>query len=297
MSAGAWGWPPLTRRCVAVLRRNFLVWRKTALTTVLGDVLDPVVALLALGFGLGALLPGIEGVPYVTFLSAGSMCVGALYGATFEATYNAFSRLHVQRTWDAMLSTPLDLDDVVWAEILWAAAKALKSGIAILLVVVALDIARAPTLLWVPPVLALAGLAFASMALVVSALARGYEFFMYYFTLGVTPMVFPVGVLPRLAIAGRAGRPAAVAARGPGGQPDPAAHAGAGAARLVGRRGATGRDGRAGHLAGGGADAAPAAALNGARMTGAARTSNMFRGPAWAVLRYSRRTSWSRMRC
>ena len=125
MSAGAWGWPPLTRRCVAVLRRNFLVWRKTALTTVLGDVLDPVVALLALGFGLGALLPGIEGVPYVTFLSAGSMCVGALYGATFEATYNAFSRLHVQRTWDAMLSTPLDLDDVVWAEILWAAAKAL----------------------------------------------------------------------------------------------------------------------------------------------------------------------------
>lgn len=73
MSAGAWGWPPLTRRCVAVLRRNFLVWRKTALTTVLGDVLDPVVALLALGFGLGALLPGIEGVPYVTFLSAGSM--------------------------------------------------------------------------------------------------------------------------------------------------------------------------------------------------------------------------------
>ncbi|ARP76094.1 ABC transporter permease [Bordetella genomosp. 6] len=194
MSAGAWGWPPLTRRCVAVLRRNFLVWRKTALTTVLGDVLDPIVALLALGFGLGALLPGIEGVPYVTFLSAGSMCVGALYGATFEATYNAFSRLHVQRTWDAMLSTPLDLDDVVWAEILWAAAKALKSGIAILLVVVALDIARAPTLLWVPSVLALAGLAFASMALVVSALARGYEFFMYYFTLGVTPMVFLSGV-------------------------------------------------------------------------------------------------------
>lgn len=92
-----------------------------------------------------------------------------------------------------MLSTPLDLDDVVWAEILWAAAKALKSGIAILLVVVALDIARAPTLLWVPPVLALAGLAFASMALVVSALARGYEFFMYYFTLGVTPMVFLSG--------------------------------------------------------------------------------------------------------
>lgn len=189
-----WHWPWLTRRSLAVIQRNFLVWRKTALTTILGDVLDPMVALLALGYGLGGMLPGMEGVPYVTYLSAGSICVGALYGATFEATYNAFSRLQIQRTWDAMLNTPLSLDDVVWAEILWACAKAMKSGIAILLVVIALDISRAPTLAWVPLVLALLGVVFAAMAMIVSALARGYDFFMYYFTLGVTPMVFLSGV-------------------------------------------------------------------------------------------------------
>jgi lipooligosaccharide transport system permease protein len=189
-----WRWPWLTRRSLAVVRRNFLVWRKTALTTILGDVLDPMVALLALGYGLGAMLPGIDGVRYVTYLSAGSICVGALYGATFEATYNAFSRLQIQRTWDAMLNTPLSLDDVVWAEILWAAAKAMKSGIAILLVVIALDISRAPTLVWVPLVLVLLGLLFSAMGMIISALARGYDFFMYYFTLGVTPMVFLSGV-------------------------------------------------------------------------------------------------------
>jgi lipooligosaccharide transport system permease protein len=189
-----WHWPWPTARSLAVVRRNFLVWRKTALTTILGDVLDPMVALLALGYGLGSMLPGVDGVPYVTYLSAGSICVGALYGATFEATYNAFSRLQIQRTWDAMLNTPLSLDDVVWAEILWAAAKAMKSGIAILVVVVALDISRAATLAWVPLVLVLLGLVFAGMAMIVSALARGYDFFMYYFTLGVTPMVFLSGV-------------------------------------------------------------------------------------------------------
>ena len=192
--SGIWSLPRPGRGCVPVLRRNFLVWRKTALTTVLGDVMDPMVALLALGYGLGSLLPGIDGVPYVTFLAAGSICMGALYAATFEATYSAFSRLHIQRSWDAMLNTPLSLDDVVFAEILWAAAKSMKSGLAILLVVAALDISRAATLLWIPLVLILVGVTFSALALTVSALAKGFDFFMYYFTLGVTPMVFLSGV-------------------------------------------------------------------------------------------------------
>lgn len=189
-----WQWPRPSRLSLAVLRRNFLVWRKTALTTVLGDVLDPMVVLLALGYGLGKLLPAIDGVPYITFLAAGSICMGALYGASFEATYSAFSRLQVQRTWEGMLNTPLSLDDVLWAEILWAAAKAVKSGLAILLVVVVFDIAREPTMLWIPLVLMLAGLTFSALAIIVTVLARGYDFFMYYFTLVMTPMVFLSGV-------------------------------------------------------------------------------------------------------
>lgn len=189
-----WQWPRPSRLSFAVLRRNFLVWRKTALTTVLGDVLDPMVVLLALGYGLGKLLPAIDGVPYITFLAAGSICMGALYGASFEATYSAFSRLQVQRTWEGMLNTPLSLDDVLWAEILWAAAKAVKSGLAILLVVVAFDIARELTMLWIPLVLLLAGLTFSALAIIITVLARGYDFFMYYFTLVMTPMVFLSGV-------------------------------------------------------------------------------------------------------
>ncbi len=189
-----WYWPRPSRLALAVLRRNFLVWRKTALTTILGDVLDPMVVLLALGFGLGKLLPAIQGVPYITFLAAGSICMGTLYGATFEATYSAFSRLQVQRTWEGMLNTPLSLDDILWAEVLWATAKAMKSGLAILIIVYLFNISRAPTLVLIPLVLAVAGLTFAAMALIITSLARGYDFFMYYFTLVVTPMVFLSGV-------------------------------------------------------------------------------------------------------
>ncbi|GAA4336987.1 ABC transporter permease [Pigmentiphaga soli] len=189
-----WGPPRPGRGSIPILRRHFLVWRKTAITTVLGDVMDPMVALLALGFGLGSLLPGIDGAPYITFLSAGSICMGALYAATFEATYSAFSRLHLQRTWDAMLNTPLSLDDVVAAEILWAGAKSMKSGLAILLVVALLGVSREQTLLWVPLVLVLLAVTFASLALVVTAIAKGFDFFLYYFTLVVTPMVFLSGV-------------------------------------------------------------------------------------------------------
>lgn len=190
----AWMPPVPGRLCVAVIRRHFLLWRKTAWSTVLGDVLDPMIVLLALGYGLGSMLPSIDGVAYITFLAAGSICMGTLYGATFEATYNAFSRLQVQRTWEAMLNTPMSLDDVIWAEALWATAKAVKSGIAILLVVAAMDISRAGTMLWIPPVLVLGGLVFASLALVVAVQARSYDFFTYYFTLFVTPMVFLSGV-------------------------------------------------------------------------------------------------------
>src|SRR5690606_19649859 len=100
----------------------------------------------------------------------------------------------VQRTWEGMLNTPLTLDDVLWAEVLWATAKAVKSGVAILLVVILFDIARAATLAWIPLVVLLAGFTFSSLAIIITAWARGYDFFMSCFTLGVTPMVFLSGV-------------------------------------------------------------------------------------------------------
>jgi lipooligosaccharide transport system permease protein len=194
--------PQLSWRCLQVWRRNLLVWRKLAITSVLGNLADPMFYMLALGYGLGALLPKVNGMPYITFLAAGTVCYSTMNSATFEALYSAFSRMHVQRTWDAIMNAPVSLDDIVFAEALWAAAKSFLSGMAILLIIWILGLSSSALVLWLIPLTVLIGLTFGSLGLTVTALSPSYDFFLYYFTLAITPMVllcgvfFPVSQLP-----------------------------------------------------------------------------------------------------
>ena len=177
-----------------VYRRNLLVWRKLALPSALGNIADPLITLVAFGYGLGRLLPEVDGVSYIVFLAAGSVCMSTAMAASFESLYSAYSRMQVQQTWASIMNAPVDLEDILIAEWLWAATKAMFSGLAILVVILALGLSRSPTLLAVPFVVALIGLVFAGIGLCINALARGYDFFTYYFTLGLTPMVFLAGV-------------------------------------------------------------------------------------------------------
>jgi len=192
----------VSSRALAVWRRNFLVWRKLALPSVLGNLADPMIYLFGLGYGLGGLLPQIEGTSYIAFLAAGTVCASTMNAASFEALYSAFSRLQVQKTWEAIMNAPVSLDDVVAGEVLWAASKATLSGAAILLVMALLGFVAGPSALWVLPLIFLTGLAFAALGLCISALAPSYDFFMYYFTLFITPMTllsgvfFPLSQLP-----------------------------------------------------------------------------------------------------
>lgn len=194
--------PRLSLRFLPVWRRNFLVWRKLAIPSLLGNLADPMLYMLGLGYGLGALLPQVEGMTYIAFLASGTVAYSTMNSATFEALYSAFSRLHVQRTWDAILNSPLNLDDIVLGEMVWAASKSVLSGAAILVVIWALGLAHHPLSLWVLPLTLVIGLTFAAMGLVITSISPSYDFFMYYFTLLITPMVllsgvfFPVTQLP-----------------------------------------------------------------------------------------------------
>ena len=186
--------PEFSMRFLPIWRRNFLVWKKLALASVLGNIADPLITLVAFGYGLGSLLKSVDGIPYIHYLASGSICMSIMMASSFETLYSAFSRMHVQRTWDALLNAPLALDDVILAEMLWAATKALFSGFAILAVMFALGIGLNPHTLAVLPLLFVIGMTFASLGLVVNALAKGYDFFTYYFTLVLTPMIFLSGV-------------------------------------------------------------------------------------------------------
>jgi lipooligosaccharide transport system permease protein len=194
MAAYDYALPRFSLRFFPIWQRNFLVWKKLAVASVLGNIAEPLITLIAFGYGLGSLLQHIDGIPYIQFLASGSICMSVMMAASFEALYSAFSRMHVQKTWDALLNAPLDLDDVVLAEMLWAATKSLFSGLAILVVIFMLGIGLHPNVIMVPVVLFLTGMTFASLGLIVNAIARGYDFFTYYFTLILTPMTFLSGV-------------------------------------------------------------------------------------------------------
>ena len=219
--------PQLSLRFVPVWLRNLLVWKKLAIASILGNIADPLLYMLALGYGIGSLigdvgfvtLRGVEnvrcempadlleigdvgGMSYVAFIGTGMVCQSAMFTASFEGMYSAFSRMHVQRTWEAIINAPVSLDDVMLAEWLWAAAKSVMSTAAILAVIMVLGYGHTWLALWILPLGFLVGLTFGAAGLVMNALAPNYDFFTYFFTLVLTPMLlfsgvyFPVEQMP-----------------------------------------------------------------------------------------------------
>ena len=187
---------------MAVWRRNMLVWRKLMAASVLTNLADPLIMLFGLGYGLGALLPSVEGMSYIAFFAAGQLCSATMSTASFESMFSGFARMHVQKTWDAILYAPMTVDDVVAGEMAWAATKAFLSGSTILGIMAIFGIAGSPIVVLALPAAFLVGLAFSGIGLVMCSLARGWDFFSFYMTLVMTPMMmisgvfFPVDQLP-----------------------------------------------------------------------------------------------------
>ena len=198
-----WWLPPaISRRCWRLVGRNFFVWRKLMLSSAVTHLIEPVVVMLGFGLGIGALVGDIGGDSYLQFIAAGMAGYTVMNSASFEALYSAFTRMHVQRTWEAILHAPMTLDDVVAGEWLWAGLKSMLAGGAMLAVLFAFGLANHPEALLMIPILLLSGLAFSGLALAFNSVARGYEFFSFYMTLFLTPMFllsgafFPVETMP-----------------------------------------------------------------------------------------------------
>lgn len=190
-------------RWVPVWRRNFHVWQKLLLPSIIGNFGEPLIYLLALGFGLGKFVGNIGGVSYVTFLASGIVCSSSMTTATFESMYSVYTRMAVQGTWDGMLNTPLTISDVVIGEMVWAGTKSLINASAILIVAAGLGLVNSWLAIFVLPIIFMIGCCFSAMALVVTSFAKSYDFFLYYFSLFITPMMllsgvfFPIGAMPK----------------------------------------------------------------------------------------------------
>lgn len=197
-------WIPNPRRSWAVWRRNTAVWHKLLVPSLLANFGEPLLYLLAFGYGFGALVHRVGGLPYITYLATGIVCSSAMNAASFEALYSTYTRMEPQKTWEGIHATPVEIPDIVCGELLWAATKGLINAFAIVVVALLLGLIDAWGAILSLPVLFLSGLCFGALALVATAWARGYDFFTYYFTLVLTPLLlvsgvfFPTASLPRV---------------------------------------------------------------------------------------------------
>ena len=181
-------------RLVKVWQRNrdvfFRLWR----SEVPGSVAEPIIILLAMGLGLGAYVGMINGQEYIEYIAPGIVASYAMFSASFECTYGSFVRMEYQKTYDAILATPLSVEDVIAGEIFWGATRSLMTGSIILAIAAAFHLVHSPWALLIPPVSFLQGILFASIAMVFTSFAPAIHSFNYYFTLFITPMFFFSGV-------------------------------------------------------------------------------------------------------
>jgi lipooligosaccharide transport system permease protein len=118
-----------------------------------------------------------------------------MFAATFECTYGSYVRMEHQKTYDAIIVTPVSIEDVIAGEIFWAATRALMTACIILMVSLAFfNVGLSPLTAIVPLVTVLEGLLFGSMAMAFTSITPSITAYNYFFTLFLTPMFFFCGV-------------------------------------------------------------------------------------------------------
>ncbi len=164
------------------------MYSRTWTWNILPNFFEPVLYLLSIGIGVGAYISEMGGSSYIEFLAPGLVCVAAMNGASFEVTYNIYVRLTFEKAYDAMLTTPIEPDDVLAGEVLWAITRACIYGGCFFIVIALLGLAPFPSALLVLPLIPLAGLLFATIGLTFSLRIPNIDLFSFYFTLFLTPL-------------------------------------------------------------------------------------------------------------
>ena len=146
----------------------------------------------------------IDGIPYVNFIAPAILAISVMNSAFFECTYGSYVRMYYQKSFDAMIATPLSIEDVIAGELLWGATRSLLYVIIMLPVFVAFGVISFPLSLLAVPLAFLGGLMFAGIAMCFTAITPSIDTLNYPSFLFITPMAlfsgtfFPLTLLPTL---------------------------------------------------------------------------------------------------
>jgi lipooligosaccharide transport system permease protein len=185
--------PKLSYRVWYVWRRNFDVFTKTIKVNFLPSLIEPIIYLIAFGFGLGGFIPSINGQPYIYFLGPALVAIAIMNGSFFECTFASFVRMYFQKTFDAIVATPVSVEEVIAGELLWGATRSMINATIVLAVIAVFGLVSSPLFFLLPLIAFFGGLMFASIAMCFTAIAPNIDFFNYPSFLFLTPMLFLAG--------------------------------------------------------------------------------------------------------
>ncbi len=199
----------ISRRFLRVWQRNLKVYRKNWKISFIPPFLEPLFYLIAFGVGLSGLVGNIRyqgsEISYMSFIAPALIGVSIMYNSFFETTYASFVRMYYQKTFDAMLATPLSLEEVITGEIVWGATKSLIAAAIMMGVISFFGLIRFPGGLLILPLSVLGGIAFGSIGMFFTGIVTNIEMFNLPVFLFVTPMFlfsgtfFPLENLPHWA--------------------------------------------------------------------------------------------------
>ena len=192
------------KKSYRVWQRNFTVYTKLYKSSIAFNFFEPVLYLVAMGLGLGGLVKEINGMPYINFIAPGLIASSSMFATASECTYGTYIRMTYQKTFVAILATPVNINDLIGGELMWGATKSVFYGSIITLVVSMFGLIESPMIILVIPLLFISGLIFAEISVIATAIVPGIDSFSYFFTLLLTPsflfsgIFFPLDTFPQI---------------------------------------------------------------------------------------------------
>ncbi|MCF7802373.1 MAG: ABC transporter permease [Candidatus Marinimicrobia bacterium] len=188
-------WPEVSLRAAfRVWQRDVTVYKRTYKLNIIPNFFEPVLYLVGMGFGLGAYVATINGYPYLAFIAPGLLATSVMWGAALETTYNVFVKMNFDKTYDGILSTPVNPRDAALGELLWGTTRAMIYGGAFYIVLLFFGFGHHWTSLFIIPVMALGGFMFAGIGLLFTSFIKEIELYNYFFTLFLTPLFLFSGI-------------------------------------------------------------------------------------------------------
>ncbi|WP_321506930.1 ABC transporter permease [uncultured Methanoregula sp.] len=194
--------PRITRRVWRVWHRNLEVFFRTWKVNFFPPFIEAFLYLFAIGLGIGTYVGAINGIPYVNYIAPSILAISVMNSAFFECTYGSYVRMYYQKSFDAMIATPLSIEDVIAGEILWGATRSVMYVAIMLPVLAAFGVISLPASLLAIPLAFLGGLLFAGLGMCFTAITPGIDTLNYPAFLFITPMTlfsgtfFPLSLLP-----------------------------------------------------------------------------------------------------